>query len=106
MTKTYEKYESLIKSRKFTEQELISFRKFVNGSSNLSAHDAQCLIDWFDAVAQNKGIILTKEQQSKGLEWLLRNTFKVNGDERKNAPLGEAEQYVVRNFKKFVCVGL
>lgn len=104
--RTVEKYEALIAKASFTERELISFRKLVNGSSRLSKFDAQLLIDAFNAVADIKGVKLTKEQQLKGIDWLRNVTFKLNGQVRKSAPLAYFEQEVVKNFKKFTCVGL
>lgn len=105
MSKTYNKYLNLIKKGKFTEQELISFRKQINGSSNLDIDSRQELVYLFEEKAK-KGIQLTKEHQLKGLNWLRQKTFKLNGDIRKNAPLDQCEINIINNFKKFICVGL
>lgn len=106
MSKTFEKYERLIKGRKFSEQELIAFRKYVNGSSPLTPSDAQYLIDSFDEIAASRGVLLTEQQQVKGLLWLKHQTFRLNGAVRKNAPLDHFEREVLKRFKKFTCVGL
>lgn len=102
---TFGKYVKLIKSRRFTERQLISFRRYVNGSSPLNGYDAEYLISLFNTAAES-GIKLTRYQQYKGRKWLLGVTFKLNGQVRKNAPLGYFEQKVVKSFAKFRCVGL
>lgn len=107
MSKVYSKYVDLIKKGKFTERELISFRRQINGSSKLDIDSRQELVDLFEEKASsNKTIQLSKEQQSKGLNWLRQKTFKLNGRIRKNSPLGSYEIEVLNNFKKFTCVGL
>lgn len=71
---TYEKYKRLIKAGKFTEQELISFRKYINGSSPLDTTDRAELTEYFIMKAEDIGIKLSFEQQLKGLNWLKSKT--------------------------------
>ena len=104
--KTAQKYFDLIKTGHMTERELINFRKAVNGSSRLPIEIVQDLLADFDAKATDKGIQLTAEQQAKGLAWLNRETFKLNGRVRKNPVLKQYERNVLQGFKKFTCVGL
>lgn len=107
MSKVCSKYVDLIKKGKFTEQELISFRRQINGSSRLDIDKRQNLVCLFEEKASsNKSIQLSKEQQLKGLNWLRQKTFKLNGGIRKNSPLGTYEIVVLNSFKKFTCVGL
>ena len=106
LNKTAQKYFDLIKTGRMTERELISFRKAVNGASRLPIETVQDLLADFDAKATGKGIQLTAEQQAKGLAWLNRETFKLNGQVRKNPVLKQFERNVLQGFKKFTCVGL
>lgn len=49
---------------------------------------------------------ITKEQSSKGIEYLRRRYFKKNGEPRKLCPFSETAQNIIRNFKRFEFVGL
>lgn len=104
--KTLNKYEGLIVKGEFSERELISFRKYINGASNLNEDDRERLIYAFNELAEEKGIRLHSSQQVKGYLWLNKNTYKKNGDIRKTPVLGFAERKVLKNWEEFTCVGL
>lgn len=105
--KTVDKYRKLIKSGRFTEVELKYFRKLINGSSRLDAITKNDLVQEFEWQAnEHNGIRLSKEQQQKGIEWLRKVTYKLNGELRKTQVLGRIERCIIDEFKYFRCVGL
>ncbi len=105
MKTTLVKYQKLIKKGLFTEQELISFRKYINGLSGMIPAQWQLLTD-FQNKAEEKGIRLTSQQQVKGILWLKEKTFKLNGELRLSSPCGVFESSVLKKFRAFKCVGL
>ena len=106
MNKIKFKYEQLIEAGLFTEQQLIYFRKYINGSTKLERLEASELAQAFIYKAETDGIELTQSQQTKGYLWLKSKTFKLNGGIRKNSPLAYFEQHVINHFDSFKCVGL
>lgn len=49
---------------------------------------------------------ISKDQSDFGIEWLKRTQFKLNGEIRAGAFIGEREAKVIQKFKRFEFVGL
>ena len=107
LSKTCKKYLNLIKKRKFTKIDIQSFRKQLNGCSQMSLDEQKLLKDkFYDAVNSNRPINITKEQTNFGIAWLRNKAFRLNGQSRTSSPFRAREEYVINNFKKFEFCGL
>jgi hypothetical protein len=101
--KTYLKYLAMTKrGHIWTEQEIIYFRKYVNGSIPLDIDSIEHLI----ASVDGKYFRITNQQTVKGILWLKNKCFKNNGSVRKACPLKPFERAVIQSFKEFRFVGL
>lgn len=49
---------------------------------------------------------ISKEQSQFGIEWLRRTQFKLNGELRAGAFIGEREAKIIKSFKRFEFIGL
>lgn len=104
----YNKYLDLIKSGKLSETDIRYLRKAINGSSSLPIDDRESLRFELEHHIESKGggLKISKEQTSKGIEWLKNTAFKMNGAPRKSSPFGTLENHIISNFKRFEFVGL
>jgi len=102
---TIQKYKDIIKSGKFTEQEIISFRSLLN--NNPRTTEFYDLITFFGDHAPFE---LTWVQQEKGLEWLKNRIFTKSGNIRNTQETNEIsnrtnalEQIaeMIKNFDRF-----
>lgn len=101
--KTLLKWEQATKrGHVWTENEIIYFRKYINGSSPLNAYDAQGLIDAVDG----KVYRITEQQSVKGILWLKNQCFTGRGILRRSCPFKTFEVNVISNFREFRFVGL
>jgi hypothetical protein len=105
--RTLAKYLSLLMSRNFSEQDICSFRKALNGysRSSLNREDREKLLELFERRAPYR---ISREQTLKGIAWLQRYCFKLDGSprKRKDSPFESAHLEVIRNFSRFEFVGL
>jgi hypothetical protein len=102
--KTFDKYKSVIKSGRFTELEIIHFRKCLNSCvySNQEQEGAE-LLDLFNESGPYK---ITKDQSLKGIGWLKRYCFRTNGEVRRSCKLDLDCVAIIRKFSRFEFVGL
>lgn len=105
--KPIDKYKALIRKGRFTESELIYFRKAINGSSKMDVDFRIHLVNAFNDKAESKGIQLEESQQVKGYLWLKDKCYKRNGTLRKSPVLaGTFERDILENYSHFTCSGL
>ena len=99
-------YAKLIKGTKWSKSDITSFAKALNSmkydeSRNPERMDRISSL-WYEF--QNRGRVhynLTAEQTEQGISYLRSRYFKKNGEPRKSCPFNEAEQAVIKTFKKF-----
>ncbi len=108
--KTFERYRKLIQTRTWKEQDIISFRSMLRANvrnpsvawdGETNAQKALYLLTRFKERAPYR---ITREQTVKGLDWLKRSCFKVNGDIRnsKSRPFDTWEcEVIARIMKRF-----
>lgn len=92
--KTTKKYADILKSGKIGEQELISFRSYLN-SGKISNDDRDLLLE----MVYKKPIKLTQDQQKKGIEWLEKQYKTPSGKLKDKSPFGYRETHVIQNWK-------
>lgn len=101
--KTYNKWLNCTKrGHVWTENEIIFFRKYLNGSSSIDINTVYYLASQID----NKNFKITDQQSVKGILWLKNKCFTNNFKIRKNCPFKNFEINVIKNFKEFRFVGL
>ncbi len=104
MSKTFRKYKALVEKRKWTENEIIYFRKALGYCGNFDDSQKGYLLA---ALAENEHDI-TLEQEAKGIEYLRNLAFKQDGSLRKTKdyPFGGYELNILRDFYEFKFVNL
>lgn len=108
--KTINKYMEMVSNagRVFTEQEIISLRSFLNMKLKDAPDVRQAIVNRFFESLEIVPFQLTKEQQMKGLQWLIKTQINKKGDLR-NAQTTFLQQEhldMIRNFENFEFVGL
>lgn len=103
--KTFKKYYAMVTKvgYEFKEQEIISLRSYMRTNKDGCA---KILLNAFHDSLETQDFALTKEQQDKGIEWLLRTQFLLKGGLRKNAFVGEREANILKNYSHFTFSGL
>ncbi len=100
--KTFLKYLAITKrGHVWTENEIIYFRKYINGSSPLDVDSIEQLIN----CVEGKTYRITEQQSIKGILWLKNKCFSTRGV-RKSCKFKPFEINVIANFKEFRFVGL
>lgn len=99
------KYQKCLDASMFSEKDLIYFRKLINGNGSLVTSRWD-LLNSFQRKAKSQGIDLEESQKQKGLDWLTKKCFKLNGSSRRNSPLNAWQRVIVRQYSDFKCVGL
>lgn len=97
--------ERLMGRAPLLENEIKALCWALNGvkAANLDDTDRRELRALLDAREERP---ITREHSDKGIAWLRKLCFKLNGDPRKNPPLGTRELDIVRRFKRFTWVGV
>lgn len=93
----------------WTEGHINSLRKQLGYCSNWSDIAVEVFISDYFGHGEQYDFEITEYQTTKGLDWLLNNTFKKNGDVRKSKSmiLSDPEHFeIVKNFKEFRFIGL
>ena len=106
MSKTFNKYIKILKSGKFTESEISSFRQYLGSSSALDSYEKGLL--WLEFERAHKEYKITKEQTQKGIQWLKNYCWTKSGRPRqaKNVVFGYRERAILLQFSKFRFTGL
>jgi len=94
-SKTGQKYYDIAKSGKISESELISLRSFL--SSDKATREERNDIRGALADAPG-GMKLTKDQQKKGIDWLISQYKTPAGKLKANTPFGYREVHVLENW--------
>ena len=90
----------------FSEHEIVYFRKAI-GSCGLKDSDHRVrLLDHFENLMPVDGYNITEEQKTKGINYLRENTYKKNGQLRKNNIFGDFERHVIENYVDFKFIGV
>jgi len=90
----------------FTEHEIIYLRKAIGASGLKCPMDRIELVNHFHNSMPEEGYNITADHQAKRINYLLDNTFKKNGQLRKNPIFSDFELRVISDFKEFKFVGL
>lgn len=111
LTKTEIKYKNLTSNPNhvWTEQEIISFRSFINSKNRQRLEINKMLLNVFhNSCEVSGGLKITTEQAEKGISWLRRTQLNKKGELRsaKSTFIGFREKHVIDNFSHFVMVGL
>lgn len=103
--KTVQKYLDIVKSGKIEEREIITLRSLLNGGRGNWTKDEKAQVL---AAVNGKELRLNPKQQEKGVNWLRRRCFKLDGGIRKNCPFEENERKLLdpKEYKGFTMVGL
>lgn len=103
--KTVQKYLNIIKSGKFEESEIISLKSMLQGSKGTWTQEEIKLVE--EKLLAKGKFKLSPKQQLKGINWLRRKSFKLNGDVRKNCPFdaNELDMLSPKNYKGFTFIG-
>ena len=105
MTKyTQDKYTKLVRGKSaWVENDIRGFIKLLNAIRfKETQRDEQA-----ENLKNSMGTYpITKEQTKKGINYLRTRYFKLNGEPRKSCPFREREIHVIRNFKRFLFVGV
>jgi hypothetical protein len=103
--KTFKKYYAMVTKvgYEFKEQEIISLRSYIRKNKDGCA---KILLNAFYTSLETQDFTLTKEQQDKGIEWLMRTQFLLKGGLRKNAFVGSREAEILKNYSHFTFSGL
>lgn len=110
--KTFNKWKDLIDTKlKYSnapwgEKEVVYFRRALGLAGMKDRDKALELRFYFDEVMPFDGYNITVEHQQKGINYLRDNTFKKNGQLRKNNIFGQSEIDIINNYKEFKFVGL
>lgn len=108
--RTLNKWMNLVddKSKRipFSENDIIYFRKAVGSCGLKDSDDRERLMDHFETLMPVEGYEITQEQKQKGINYLRENTYKKNGQLRKNNIFGDAERHVIDNYEDFNFIGL
>ena len=105
--KTYNKWKDLIQTKlkyenaPWSENELIHFRSRLRDSD--LGYD---LLMEFIKNNPGGGYNITVNHQNKGIEYLRKNTYKLNGKLRKNNIFGEFERSVIDDYSHFKLVDM
>lgn len=99
-------YIDVMKRGIFTEREIIALRGRLNSSSKLPDDEKNILWDAFYELMPEGGYKITSEQSKKGIDYLKNNTWKKNGDLRKNNIFGTRELEILEDFKEFRFIDL
>jgi hypothetical protein len=107
-SKTFLKYQKLIKSKRWTENEIKGFCWALNGVKKVDLTDEQRaeLLQSFRSVGSYR---ISREQTKFGINWLRETCFKKNGEERdskKSNCFGYREKKIIKNFSRFELVDL
>lgn len=100
-SKTGQKYYDIAKSGKISESDLIAMRSFL--SSDKPTRDERN--DIISAVANANdgyGLKLTKEQQKKGIDWLISQYKTPAGKLKANSPFGYREVHILENVDEIM----
>lgn len=101
LSKTAQKYITIIESGKIEERELISLNSFYNKSK-----DNQQLIDAaLYATDESSELLLSNEQNQKGYDFLMGLRFTPTGKVRSNSPYSYREEDILDNFSHFTFCG-
>lgn len=99
-SKLDKKYIDILKSGKISESELTSLKTHVNSSKPAYAVKQEIL----DLVYN--GINLSKEQQQKGIDWLIKQYKTPTGKLKETHPYGTREISILENWKEVYLSGL
>jgi hypothetical protein len=100
--KPMDKYARVIRSGRFTEIEIVYFRKLLNGYRKTNADRTEL----FELFERSGPYQITREQTQKGIEWLRDKAFCRNGRIRKTQPFDSDQLQVITKFSRFEFVGL
>jgi hypothetical protein len=105
--KIYDKYSKILEQKTITESEIIYLRKALNVSLNYVNEDYMYAKELLFKSSE-KPRSLSPEHTQKGIEYLNKKLFRLNGQLRrlKVNPFSEREIGIIKNFKKFLFVGL
>jgi hypothetical protein len=98
LSKTAQKYLTIIAKGIIEEREIIAMRSFMQKSKE----NAQAIFSNFP----DGGLSITEDQGQKGYDFLLGQWKTPTGTERKNNPFGAREEYVLENFSHIVLKSL
>lgn len=106
--KTFNRYIEIMKKGTWGENDIIAFRKAIGGSSTLPVQLRETLLEEFYKKMPERGYKITQEQSIRGIAWLLKYTFKKNGEIRaaKNMSFGHRECEILKKFKNFTFIGV
>lgn len=80
----------------WTESDIIYFRKAIGLNGIKDSEVRRYLMKMFDKYnEQFDGFRITGEQQQKGTNYLVKNTYKQNGELRKGNKLGQVEREIL-----------
>lgn len=111
--KTTQKYLDLINGTKaWTEGEIrgvlkqfnsLRFSRYRN-EVNARTEAIEGILETMERV--DKVWPITKEQSSKGIAYLLKRHFKLNGEPRKSCPFNSRQQRIIKSFQRFAFAGV
>lgn len=105
--KTYDKWLKRVKDRRtpWTENDIIYFRRAVGSSSHMPTQLKQELVRRFQETAPYR---ITAAQTAKGLDFLRRKAFRIDGKPRQTAdfPFSNYELTIIKTASHFQFVGL
>ena len=99
--KTYIKWKTILENKAqgqpWTEHEIIYFRKAIGMAGIKDAELRHKLKNMFFELMPIGGYNITNEQSQKGTNYLLKNSYKLNGQLRKNNIFGDRELNILKN---------
>ena len=90
----------------FSEHEIIYLRKAIGPSGIKESGASDYLYDYFYDNKPHCDYNITTEHGRKGIEYLLKNTFKKNGNLRKNNIFNEYHINIIKDYSFFTFSGL
>lgn len=104
----YKKWLARIEDKKtaWTEQEIIFFRRAIGQCGLKDPAERALLRSLFADAVENEGYKITREQDMKGLRYLLDKSLKKNGEHRKGSKFGTFELAVLLHFSHHTLSGL
>jgi hypothetical protein len=105
-TRTFRRHADRLRGKApLLENEIKALCWALNGikACNLDDTDRAELCELLESREERR---ITREHSDKGIAWLRKLCFKLNGEPRKTQPLGVAALDIVRNFSHFTWAGL
>lgn len=101
--KNLKRYLDLLSQKELSENDINTLKNTLSKyKDSLSSYQKEIIYKILNSSCYN----LDKNHTKKGLDYLMNNTFKKNGELRKNNIFENFEISVLKDFRKFLLVGI